>query len=256
MVTKAKSAVKAESTDEWLAAHPEKRAKPRTIAPLPPAPLTNSEKDRAFVLGSLGHTHGEECPPGVHWVSNPATEKRQLLFCNHTLPAVTFDDFRGFAPCGWIWCHRKDLVNPAQWADLRAAIESLKSASIDVDAPELVEMARAFAESADWRWMWPDQYKAIAAALDVPALRFALEASPTGLQLIKQVELAREAASPREGGGNAKNVPMMKFLAEAKTREWSPAIAAAILTLYGITQDRFSTLKNRLSVYLCERIED
>jgi len=194
------------------------------------------EKDKRTVLQALGHDADGKCP-----ASDETSLERWTFFANHHLPQMNPDEFYSGPACGWLWCHKRDGFKNSTWADLLKALEVLRGKDIKPTAPELVDLANKYAEGFDWRKMWD-------------ALAFnkmdAVIASNPAARVFFDPQLLRQLESAKQAGAGKKDVPMRDFLVSVKAHGWPPAVAAAILFLFGLTEDgeRYSTVKNRVAV--------
>jgi hypothetical protein len=195
------------------------------------------EKARTAVWKALGHDADGKCP--ANWLTDDAANARREISLNHHLPQPTAEEAQQFAACGWWFCQHRARLTESQWEDLSGALQILQSRGIDPNGIDLVELAEEYASSADWRALWPTFRPLTSFLRGQPTAQTRIDP-----QLLRQAELAEQA-------GDAKHdVPLHNFVTCLKAREWAPAVAAALLFLFGLTKrdENLETLKTRVAV--------
>ncbi|MGD0839286.1 MAG: hypothetical protein ABSB49_21850, partial [Polyangia bacterium] len=193
-----------QTSEEFLALHPEKRAKPCAVAPLPVV-LTPSEMDRRAVLEALGHDADGKCPAGIDWRTSQTPAERRTSRYNYTGESPRLDD----SPCGWWWCGKE--LKAERWAELHKAVEVLRKAGIDPCCHGVAYDAGQYARDKAWLRRFPD----LKAQESVdPALREMLGIDNPHFERV--IGLAKQAVDPKDSGGPARGVATYRLLLGAE----------------------------------------
>jgi len=228
---------RAAHVEAFLKDNPEKRAKPRTVAPI----LSQAEKDKRAVLQALGHDAAGKCPVAVDWrgvrsgavVGMPAELHRATwaaqdrAFCTANRTGVA--PAESFPKCGWWFCGvEASALSESRWADLRQAAKLLQDAGVKPNGAKLAALAGAYAEFTARAKQWKrGESEHVWAYLE------AKKRTPEGAQalsLLRGLSDARWAAWPK-GTGKPVGANYHRFLNGFP----SPTAAAAGFVLCGLS---------------------
>jgi hypothetical protein len=152
----------------------------------------------------------------------------------HSLTPMTAVTPAVLPACGWRWCADKDSLTPEHWADLRAAVEILRERGCDPNGRPVAYQASMYAGLRQREKAWPEAKAAVLAAVFLDTVPQDVDVHRLTALRVEEATLRWAAAPRRVRGGNPIDKPYQVFLNNVNAGGGTPAVAAAILFLFGV----------------------